>query len=303
MPVKLSILGTSAALPAKNRNLSAHLLEIDGHSLLFDCGEGTQFQLKKYKKKIHNISCIFISHFHGDHLFGLPGLISSMHLLDRVKPLTIYGPEGLEQIIKSIYSLSKTKIKYPIEFVVVSGNTKVKILENKYFSVYSFPLKHSIETYGYMFEKAKDLLNIKKQFVKSNKIPVEWFVKIKQGEDYIDDLGNVFKNKDITEPEKDIISYAYCSDTVYFEDLANWVKNVGLLYHESTFLNENKEDAKDKKHSTAQQAAMIANKAGVKKLLLGHFSSRYTDVSDFEKEAKPYFDNVILGKEGLEINL
>ena len=303
MPTKLTVLGTSAALPAKNRNLSAHLLEINGHSLLFDCGEGTQFQLRKFKKKINNISSIFISHFHGDHFFGMPGLISSMHMLDRRKELNVYLPEGFEEIASAVFNLSRTEFKFPVKFHTIKVSNKTKILETEMYSVYAFPLQHRIETYGYLFEKNKSPLNIKKEFVKSQNIPIEWYRRIKKGEDYIDANGDIFLNKDITEPEKEIVSYAYCSDTKYFDGLAKWVKGASLLYHESTFLNELEEDAYAKQHSTAKQAAMIAKKAGVKQLLLGHYSSRYNDINEFSKEAKVHFDNVLLGKEGMEINL
>ncbi len=299
----LTILGSSAALPAKNRNLSAHLLELDGHSLLFDCGEATQFQLKRYRKKIHKISHIFISHLHGDHLYGLPGLISSMHMLDRKKPLIIYGPKGIKEYLDVINSLTDSEPKFDVICNIIATSSLIQIIDEHKYTVEAFPLKHSVETYGYRFQQKTLLRNIKPEFIENNNVKVPWFNKIKNGEDYINEVGKVFPNSTITNNPPEVKSYAYCSDTAYFEQLAEYVKNVGLLYHESTFLIENNEDAISKMHSTATDAANIAVKSGAKQLLLGHFSARYDKVELFEKEAKPIFDNVIIANEGLGVDL
>lgn len=303
MAVSLTVLGSSAALPAKDRSLSAHLLELDGMSLLFDCGEGTQFQLKKYKKKLHKIEAIFISHLHGDHFFGLPGLLSTMHMLERSAKLSIYGPKGLKEAVLTFLELSNAHLTYELEFVEVCVGTKTEIRKEKAYRISAFPLQHSVPTYGYMYEKEAGLLNVKKDFVKEHAIPNEWFARIKSGEDYVDEQGERYLNSAITEPLKPPVSYAYCSDTAFFEQLADWVKGVRLLYHESTFLDEEELSATEKKHATAGQAAMIAKRAGVGQLLLGHFSARYKKLEGFRVTAQAHFKDVILGVEGLTIEL
>ena len=298
---KLTILGNSAALPAKNRKLSAHLLEIDGHSLLFDCGEGTQFQLINNKKSLLKISKIFISHLHGDHFYGLAGLLSTMSMLNREKPIDIYGPETLKGFLNAVNDASKSEPSFVQNFHIVNTDSKTIIYENKEYEIYAFPLLHSIETYGYLFQQKPFKLNIKKSFVQNNEIPIEWFKRIKNGEDYIDKLGKVFLNKEITEQLRTPSSYAYCTDTAYLPNIVDYIDAVSLLYHEATFLNSEKEDAIAKKHSTAEDAANIAKLANVNKLIIGHFSARYSDLNDFLKESIPIFSNTILATEGLEI--
>jgi len=303
MPIKLTILGSSAALPAYNRNLSAHLLELDGHSLLFDCGEGTQFQLRKFKKSFQKIDSIFISHTHGDHFFGLPGLLSSLQMLGRNKNINIYGPKGIEEAISAIMFQTRSSVQFKIDYHIISINTKTEIISNKRYKVYAFPLKHSIETYGYMFMNNKELLNIKKSFLIDNTVSIEQIKQIKAGSDFIDENGNLFLNKDITKDRKESISYAYCSDTAYFEELATWVKGVSLLYHESTYISDNKTKATNRLHSTAKDAAQTALKANAKTLLLGHFSGRYKNLDLFKKEAQEIFENVIIGEDGMEVEV
>ncbi len=303
MPIKLTILGSSAALPAYNRNLSAHLLELDGQSLLFDCGEGTQFQLRKFKKSFQKINSIFISHTHGDHFFGLPGLISSMQMLGRNRTLNIYGPRGIEEAISAIMFQSRGSIIFDIKYHIISTNTKIEIANNKKYKVFAFPLKHSVETYGYLFLRNKEELNIKKDFLANNEVSIEQIKQIKTGSNFIDKNGTLFANKDITKEPKDRISYAYCSDTAYFKELAVWVKDVKLLYHESTYISDNKSKAKERLHSTANDAAKIALKANAKILLLGHFSGRYKNLDLFKKEAEIVFNNVKIGIEGMELDL
>ena len=299
----ITVLGNSAALPAHNRHLSAYMLERERESLLFDCGEATQFQLIKYKKKIHRITKVFITHLHGDHFFGLPGLLSTLHMLDRKKPIDIYGPKGLEQYINLINKITNSVPKYQINFHVVDTDTKVLICENKDYSIFAFPLDHREETYGYLYQQKPSLPNIKKDFIVNNEIPIEWFKRIKNGEDYIDENGKIIPNSEITEIRKPIKSFAYCTDTVYMPKLVEYVKNVDLLYHEATFLNVNKEDAIAKKHSTASDAANIAKDANVGRLIIGHFSARYANLEQFEKESKAIFENTIIAEEGMSIEL
>ena len=300
---KLTILGNSAALPAKNRKLSAHLFEIDGHSLLFDCGEGTQFQLIKFKKSLLKISKIFITHLHGDHFYGLPGLLSTMSMLKREKPIDIYGPDGLREFLQAINKVSKSEPSFEQHIHIIDAKNKQLICEEKGFEIYTFPLDHSVTSFGYLVQQKEFEPNIKKSFVHNNDIAIEWFQRIKNGEDYIDNSGNVFLNKDITEQLHTPISYAYCTDTGYFPQIADYINAVTFLYHESTFLNSEKEDAIAKKHSTAEDAANIAKLSNADRLLIGHFSARYSDLNDFLKEASPIFPNTIIATEGLEIDL
>jgi len=297
----ITILGNSAAVPAKNRKLSAHLLELDGHSMLFDCGEGTQFQLINFRKKIHKISHIFITHLHGDHFYGLAGLLSTMSMLNRSKPIDIFGPQGLQDYLEALEAIASSGHSFDVNVHIVNTDNKSKIFENNDYSIYAFPLLHSVETYGYIYQQKVLKPNIKKSFIKDRNIPIEWFNRIKNGEDFIDEVGNVFANKDITERLKSPKSYAYCTDTAYFEQLSNYVQDVDLLYHESTFLQSNNEDAIAKMHSTASDAANIAKLAKVDRLIIGHFSARYFDLSDFDKEAKTIFTNTIVATEGLQI--
>jgi len=303
MGINLTILGISAALPAYGRNLSAHLLEINGHSLLFDCGEGTQFQLKKFNKNLNRIESIFISHTHGDHFFGLPGLLSSMQMTDRKSAINIYGPKGLEEAIGAILFQSRSEYSFSITFHIINPVSKVEIFANNQYKVFAFPLKHSTETYGYLFEENTPLLNIRKDFIEAFDISIESIKEIKNGSDFVDKYGILHLSKNITKPPRDILSYAYCSDTAFNENIAEWIKGVGLLYHESTYLEIDKEKADNRLHSTAKQAATIAKLANAKQLLLGHFSGRYKALDEFKNEAQEVFENVIIGEDGMEVKL
>jgi ribonuclease Z len=306
MIAKLTVLGTSAAVPANNRNLSGQLIETDKVSVLFDCGEATQFQLKRYKIDLFKLGYIFISHLHGDHFFGLPGLISTMNMMGRTKDLTIFSPPGLEKAIKPLFNLSNMKLEYKVSFVVLSNiKNKKEVLKTELFNISAFPLDHSVETYGYVLKRYSEKLNIKKSFVEQNKdIETYWFSRIKKGEDYINSEGKVISNSEITNLVIEDISFAYCTDTGFKESIAEWVESVDLLYHESTYLRSDENKAIKRKHSTAGQAATVAKLSGAKKLLLGHFSSRYKDVTNFKNEASEIFHGeVLLAKEGLQIDL
>ncbi len=306
MDVNLTVLGTSAAVPAHKRHLSSHLLETDTISILFDCGEATQFQLKRFKKDFFKIDYIFISHLHGDHFLGLPGLISTMNMMGRKSHLVIFSPPGLQKAIEPLFSLSNMSLDFSLEFIELSNiRAKKEVISNELFSISVFPLEHSVETYGYIFRRYSEKLKINKSFVEKHKdIDVQWYPKIKNGSDYIDGEGNVYKNKDITSLKIEDYSYAYCSDTRFNEAISEYIKSVDLLYHESTYLQNDEDKAILRKHSTAAQAARIAQLAEAKRLLLGHFSSRYKDVTDFKNEANDVFQGeVILAKEGLEIKI
>jgi ribonuclease Z len=301
MSIRLTILGTSAALPTYGRKLSAHLLEINGHSLLFDCGEGTQFQLRKYKKNLNKISTILISHLHGDHFFGLPGLLSSMQMMDRNNSINIFGPKGIKEAVLSMLLTSRSEYSFQINFHIINTNTKIELLSYSNYKIFTFPLKHNIETYGYLFKENTPLLNIKKDFIKEYDISIDEIKAVKQGADFIDKNKKVHNNKDITETPKDGFSYAYCSDTGFKKEISEWIKGVSILYHETTYLEIDSENAKSRLHSTAKQAAQIAKLANAKTLLLGHYSGRYSELDNFKTEAQEVFQNVIIGREGMEM--
>jgi ribonuclease Z len=295
---ELLILGSSAATPTANRNPTAQLLNIAERFFLIDCGEGTQMQMRKYKARFQSVNHIFISHLHGDHFYGLPGFLASMHLLGRKNELTIYGPKELEEIINMIHKYSETYLNYPLNFVYTQNTSKQLIFEDEKVEVYSLPLKHRIATTGYLFKEKPLFRNIDKYKLEKMNVSFAEIHKLKQGLDAIDNNGNIIKNNELTLDPIKQRSYAFCSDTKFFEELSNDIKDVDLLYHESTFLEEKADRAKQTFHSTAKQAAQMAVLANAQKLILGHFSARYGHLEEFLEEAKPIFPNTELAIEG-----
>jgi ribonuclease Z len=300
---QLLILGSSAATPTVNRNPTAQLLNIAERLFLIDCGESTQIQLRKYKARFQNINHIFISHLHGDHFFGLPGFLASMHLLGRKNELTIFGPPQLKEIIQLIHKHSDTYLSYPIHYVDTQHISKALIWEDDKVEVYSIPLQHRINTNGFLFKEKPLPRNIDKYKLEKFKVSISEIHKLKLGLDAIDESGNTIKNETLTHSPTKPRSYAYCSDTRFFEALATDIKFVDLLYHESTFLTEMEQRASKTYHSTAAQAAQMANLSGTTKLILGHFSARYDNLNDFLLEAQPIFKNTALAIEGTLFNI
>lgn len=303
MSFALKILGSSSAIPAFGRNHTAQVLQIYNSIYLIDCGENTQVQLKRYKVNINKIKVIFISHLHGDHFFGLSPLISTMSLMGRDIPLTIYGPKGLSEIITIQLKYSESILNFPIEFRETKAEESPQVIfDENNLTVTTLPLEHRIACTGFLFkEKSKprridpDLVG---QFSNSE------LKALKEGKDLFATDGSIrFTNKDVTLEPKKCRSYAYCSDTRYSEKLIPLLKEVDLLYHESTFLEKHEDRAAITYHSTAQQAATIAQKANVGKLLLGHFSTRYSQLEPFIEEASPIFSNVELAIEGSEFGV
>lgn len=293
----VTILGNSSAIPTQDHHPVSQLLIYENKYFLIDCGEGTQIQLIKYKIKYQKIDNIFISHMHGDHFFGLIGLISTYHLLGREKPLHIYGPDTLKFIIEKILEAAYTKLKYKLFFHSLR-NDSLPIKEEEYLSVYSFPLNHRIPTWGFKFKEKTKKLRIKKSFVEEFKPTVEEILNIKNGEDYIDNEGHLIPNETITHAPPKLLSYAYCSDTKYDESIIGNIKDVTLLYHEATFDNSMQDIATEKFHSTARDAASIAKKANVGKLILGHFSARYNNLEQLHEEAVRVFKPTFITEEG-----
>lgn len=292
------ILGSNSAAPTINRNPSAQLLNIQERLFLIDCGEGTQMQLMKYQIKFNRINHIFISHLHGDHYFGLIGLISTFHLLGRKKKLIIYAVAELEPIIYAQLNASGSELQYPLEFHYLNTEVHEQIFESDILTVESFPLDHRLPTCGFIFKEKKKESKIKRDFLLKEVIPLDEYAKIKSGKDYVNDDGKIYKNEIITVPSSEPRTYAYCSDTKYNESIIPIIKNVDMLYHETTFLKDKSDVAADKFHSTTIDAATIAKKSNVKKLLVGHYSSRYKKLDTILEEVKSVFDNSFLTNDG-----
>lgn len=296
--MKLSILGCYSATPRAITNTTAQVLEINNNMFLIDCGEGTQVHLRKHKIKFNRIKRVFISHLHGDHFFGLVGLISTFRLLTREADLHVYGPKGIKEIVTLQMKLADSWTNYNLYFHELTSDKSELIFEDDTVEVYTIPLEHRIYTNGYLFrEKAHDL-KIDIEAVKEANINVAYYRKLKQGFDVENEDGVLIDHKKVTQKGRKAQSYAFCSDTVYKEDIVPIIKDVDVLYHESTFLDQHAHLAPRTKHSTAKEAAIIAKKANVGTLLLGHYSTRYGDLKPFKDEAKKFFNNVELCEDG-----
>ncbi len=289
MSFELKILGSASALPTSKRFPSAQLLNVNERFFLIDCGEGTQIQLRKFKTKFLRINNILISHLHGDHFIGLFGYLSTLNLLGRNTDINIYCPKDLHDIINKNTEIFGN-MQFKINFIYHKDNSPNKIYEDKNIEIFSFKLKHSVPTWGFLFREKQKPPNIKKETIIKYSPSIEQINELKKGKD-IKINGKLLKNSDLTIPAKPPKSYAYCSDTAYFEDIINIIKNVDLLYHEATFAKDLFTNAKERMHSTSEQAALIAKKANVKKLIIGHFSARYKNADILETEAKSIFNN------------
>ncbi|MEP7142995.1 MAG: ribonuclease Z [Ferruginibacter sp.] len=292
----LTILGNNSAIPAFGRNPTAQVLQSQEEYFLIDCGEGTQLQMAKYKVRRSKINHIFISHLHGDHYFGLIGLITSMSLLNRTQDLHIYGPAPLEQIIDLQLNVADVKLSFMLYFHAITSEGL--IVDETKFTVDSFQMKHRIECWGFLFKQKKKPRSIDPVKVKAYEIPSSFYEKLQKGEDYITKKGIIIPNEEVTIANSPIKSYAYCADTIFDESLAEKVKDVDLLYHETTYLKESADKAAARFHCTTEQAGTIALKARAKKLIIGHFSSRYEVLDEFLNEAKEVFENTELAMEG-----
>ena len=303
MKFSVTILGSGAAIPTIERKPTAQLVNVRERLILLDCAEGTQIQIITFRKRFHKIKYIFITHLHGDHYFGLIGVLTSLHLLGRQKELILFGPPGLKEIIDIQLHHSKTTLIYPLIFKTVGSDVSELLLDDGRITVTSFPLKHSIPTWGFLIREKPLSRGIRKDFAGNHDIPIPEFERIKNGHDFIDDKGIVYKNEDITIAPPLVRSYAYCTDTAYFEDIIPVIKGVDVLYHEATFSHELADNAHEKLHSTVLEAATIAKKAGVGKLIIGHFSARYRETETLLKEAVDIFPNTIVAEDGMEIEI
>ncbi len=298
LPFTLTILGSSSATPTTERNPTAQLLSHAEKLFLIDCGEGTQVSLRRMHIHFQRIKHIFISHLHGDHFYGLIGLISSMHLLGRTKPLFIYGPPMLKEILDLQLKASLTTLLYPLGFRETQADKTEVIFEDERISVSSFPMLHRIPTTGFLFQEKPYERKIRRDVIELLKIPVHLIPKIKAGADYVAEDGTVHANSILTVDPPAPRTYAFCSDTAYFEDIIPVIKGVDLLYHETTFMNNREANAADKFHSTTGQAATMAMKAEVKRLLIGHYSARYDDLQPLLDEARVVFPDTELAEDG-----
>ncbi len=296
--MRLQILGCYAATPRTMSNPTAQVLEIRNHLFLIDCGEGTQVQLRKNKIKFSRIEHIFISHLHGDHFFGLPGLISTFRLLGRTKPMHIYGPRGIKEAITLLMKLGDSWTNYPLIFHELHSREPELIFEDEEVMVSTIPLDHRIYTNGFLFrEKEKDRkLDI--DAVNKYGIDREYYSEIKKGMDITAVNGEFIPNSELTLDPAEPKSYAYCSDTGYYQAIVPLIRESDVLYHEATFLESEAHLSATTKHSTAREAAAIAKEAAVGTLILGHFSTRYKDIEPFKEEAREIFDSVELADDG-----
>ncbi|MEP0132918.1 MAG: ribonuclease Z [Eudoraea sp.] len=296
--MKLHILGCYAATPRTLSNPTSQVLEIRNHLFLIDCGEGTQVQLRKNKIKFSRIEHIFISHLHGDHFFGLPGLISTFRLLGREKDLHIYGPEGIQQAITLFLKLGNSWTNYKLIFHELTSKNPEIIFEDTKVMVKTIPLDHRVYTNGFLFSELPGERKLNVLATAKYKIDKAYFSGIKQGKDIKMDDGSVIANSELSLDPPQTKQYAYCSDTGFNAELAPLLNGVDLLYHEATFLETEVLLAKKTKHSTARQAATVAKEASVKRLILGHFSTRYKSILPFREEAIEVFNNVDLADDG-----
>lgn len=302
-PFRVHILGCGSALPTLKHNPSSQIVEIRGKCFMIDCGEGTQTQLRRSKIKFTRISAVFISHVHGDHCFGLIGMISTFGMLGRTAPLHIYAPAGFSNIIKMQIDFFCKDLEYEVVFHDVDTNAKNIIYEDRSLTVETVPLSHRVPCCGFIFREKQTLPHILRDMTDYYKVPVSQFNNIKNGVDWVDEEGNVIPYTRLTTPSEPARSYAYCSDTKYLPMLHECLKDVCVLYHESTYSKEDEDMAKMYFHSTAAQAAQVASDANVGKLVLGHYSARYEDENRLLEEAKNIFPNTVLSDEGLIIDV
>lgn len=296
--MKLTILGCYAATPRTLTNPTSQVLEIKNHMFLIDCGEGTQVQLRKHKIKFSRINHIFISHLHGDHFFGLPGLISTFRLLGRKKEMHVYGPKGIKEAITLLLKLGDSWTNYHLYFHELTSKESEVVFEDKKLCVNTIPLDHRVYTNGYLFREKLGERKLDIDSVAEYGIDKVYFQNIKNGKDVVLENGKVIDNGLLSFDPPKPKSYAFCSDTAYKPDIVPLIKGVDALYHESTFLESESELAVKTKHATAKEAAQIAKDAEVGTLVLGHYSTRYKSISLFKEEAQQIFGNVELADDG-----
>ncbi len=295
--LSVTILGNNSAVPAFNRHPTSQLVLHDGASYMVDCGEGTQIQMIKYKIRRGRISHIFISHLHGDHYFGLVGLINTFGLLNHLQELHVFGPAPLQQIIEMQLQVSKNVLPYPLYFHTITGDAV--LVDNEAIRIKCFKTDHRIECYGFSFEEKEGKRKLLIEKVRKHGIPQSFYTSLQQGRDYITPRGMVVKNEEVTTAPQRGKKYAFCADTRYNEGMIEHIYGFDSIYHESTYLHNMEHQATARYHSTTKQAATLARKAMVSQLLLGHFSSKYATLEAFLHEAREIFSNTELAIEGV----
>ncbi|MEQ8910057.1 MAG: ribonuclease Z [Vicingaceae bacterium] len=297
MSFSVLILGSGSALPTISSNQTSQVIEMGNQLFLMDCGEGTQVELRRNKVKVQKIDHIFISHLHGDHFFGLVGLLSTMHLLGRKKELHIHGPKGLQEIIEIQFRNAGSHLAYPMSFHKVEKGGQL-VYEDQKVLISSLPLHHRIPCFGYKFEEKEKPRKLIGEALEKHQIPNYARHELTKGEDFRGEDGRIVANHLLSEEPEPPKAYAYCSDTAYFKKMIPHIESVNLLYHEATFLERDRERADKTFHSTAKDAARVASEAGVDKLLLGHFSNRYKAKDGFLQESRQLFKQSYIAEEG-----
>lgn len=292
MSLQLTILGCNSAIPTIERFTTAQVLQSESKGYIIDCGEGIQIRLNELKIKRSKISEVFISHLHGDHFFGLPGLLTSFNLSGRTQPLHIFGPKGLMQYVQTLKDIGSFYLNYELMINELDAEKYQIIFEDEQFEVYSLPLKHRVPTTGFVFKEKEKAPNIIPWKIQKHLLTVEEILSLKGGNKVVRNSGEILIPEEFTAIKTKPRTYAYCSDTIYDESLIPFIEGADLLYHESTYLHELKDKAHERMHSTSKEAALIAKKANVKKLILGHYSMRYKNIQLLVDEAKEIFENV-----------
>lgn len=297
----INILGCGSALPTTRHLATSQIVDLRDKLYMIDCGEGTQVQMRRMRVRFGRLAHIFISHLHGDHCFGLPGLISTLGMLGRTGELVVHGPKEVETYLRPVMDLFCRGMEFEVCFNPVDTRSHSLVMEDRSLSVYSIPLKHRIPTCGYLFAEKPKEAHIIREMTDFYQVPVRCMKDIKQGQDYVTPEGEVVPNSRLTRPAAPPKRYAFCSDTAYNRSIIPIIEGADLLYHEATFAECDLARAKETFHSTARQAAEIARDAHVKRLVIGHYSARYEDLSELHREAEAVFPGTILGNEGTVI--
>lgn len=299
----INILGCGSALPTTRHLATSQVVDLRDKLYMIDCGEGTQVQMRRMRIRFGRLAHVFISHLHGDHCFGLPGLISTLGMLGRTGELVVHGPKEVEDYLRPVMDLFCRGMEFEVRFNPVDTHSHSLVMEDRSLSVYSIPLKHRIPTCGYLFAEKPKEAHIIREMTDFYQVPVRCMKDIKRGEDYVMPDGEVVPNSRLTRPAAPPKRYAFCSDTAYNRSIIPIIEGVDLLYHEATFAECDLARAKETFHSTARQAAEIARDAHVKRLVIGHYSARYENLSELHREAEAVFPGTVLGNEGMVIKV
>jgi ribonuclease Z len=299
---EITLLGCGSATPTLRHMATSQAVEVHNKLYLMDCGEGSQLQMRRMRIRFNRLSHIFISHLHGDHCFGLPGLISTLGMLGRKGELVIHGPQALENFLRPALDVFCKELPYPVRLNLIDPRQHALVMEDRSLSVYSIPLKHRIPTCGYLFAEKPAAPHLLREMIDFHRIPVKALAGIKQGADYVTPEGETIPNSRLTRPADPPKRYAFCSDTAFAPEIVPWIEGVDCLYHEATFMEADLPRAKETFHSTARQAAGIARLAQVKQLVIGHYSARYEDLAPLLAEAQAVFPETVAGEEGMRLS-